>query len=63
VISTKEQEDIWAEERKYYAARFVWHRRSLLTPKRLTWEAWWERMFQDKYKDYVRKMMDKKKEA
>jgi len=63
VISTKKQEDIWAEERKYCAARFVWNRRSLKTPKRLTWQQWWERMFQDNYNDYVRKMMDKKKEA
>lgn len=50
-----------AEDRKYCAARFVWRRRSLRTPnKRVTWEAWWERMFGENYKNYVRAMIEKK---
>jgi len=60
-IFTEEEEVQLAEDRKYCAARFVWRRRSLRTPnKRVTWEAWWERMFGENYKNYVRAMIEKK---
>jgi len=29
----------------------------------VTWEQWWEKMFQDNYREYTNKMMAKKKEA
>jgi hypothetical protein len=62
VISTKEQEAKWAEEKKYHAARYVWPRRHYKTPKQMvTWEQWWEKMFQDNYREYTNKMMAKKK--
>ena len=60
MISTKEQEEKWAEEIKYFAARFVWTRRHQKTPKNLTWEQWWERRFQDSFREYTEKLMDKK---
>jgi len=28
-----------------------------------TWEQWWEKMFQDNYREYTDKMMAKKKGA
>ena len=64
MISTKEQEAKWAEEKKYHAARWVWVRRRARTPKTMvTWEQWWEKMFQDNYREYTDKQMAKKKEA
>jgi len=64
VISGKEQEAKWAEEKKYYAARFVWTRRKKRTPSaRYNWEQWWEKMFGDNYREYTDKLIANKKGA
>ena len=60
MISTKEQEEKWAEEIKFIAARFFWTRRHHKTPKNFTWEQWWERRFQDSFREYTEKLMAKK---
>jgi hypothetical protein len=56
-----DQEKQWAEEKKYYAARFVWRRRGQRTPsRRYTWQQWWEKKFDDNYRQYTQKMIEKK---
>jgi len=60
-VTPEDQEAKWAEEKKYYAARFVWSRRQQRTPsRRHTWEQWWEKMFRDDYRDYTNKMIERK---
>jgi hypothetical protein len=63
-MTSEDQEAIWAEQKKLCAARWVWTRRRVRTPKQMiTWEQWWEKMFQDNYREYTDKMMAKKKGA
>ena len=60
-MTSEEQEAKWQEEKKYYVARFVWFRRRQKTPsRRYTWEQWWEKMFDDNYRQYTQKMIKKK---
>lgn len=63
-MKSEEQEAIWEEQKKLCAARMVWKKRGQKTPKQnLTWEQWWEKMFQDNYREYTDKQMAKKKGA
>jgi hypothetical protein len=42
----------------------VWKKRRVRTPNQnITWEQWWEKMFQDNYREYTDKQMAKKKGA
>ena len=62
--TSPEQEARWADEIKYYAARWVWTRRFWKVPRRgITWERWWELKFGESYLPYVERMAQKKKAA
>ena len=55
------QEEKWADDIKYYAARFCWKMRDQrCRGKPYTWEQWWERRFNDSYRRYTKEMTDKK---
>ena len=49
-MTSEEQEQVWAEQKKLCAARYVWSRRYEITPiAKITYEQWWEKMFNDNY--------------
>ena len=54
-------EEKWEADKKYHAARYVWKKRNRYNPRqRMTYQAWWEKMFNDKLEDYAEKMRDAK---
>ncbi len=58
-----EQEQKWAEEIKYYAARSIWHKRTKKAPIGPgTWGVWFERKFGEPYMEYVERMKRQKAE-
>ena len=63
-MTSEEQEVIWEEQKKLCDARMNRKKRGQKTPKQnLTWEQWWEKMFQDNYREYTDKQIAKKKGA
>ena len=42
------------EQIKYHAARYVWKKRRETVPrKKISWHAWWDKMFKDDLLDYA----------
>jgi hypothetical protein len=63
-MTSEEQEAKWEAHKKLCAARMVWKKRGQKIPNQnITWEKWWEKMFQDDYREYTDKQMAKKKGA
>tara|TARA_B100000497_G_scaffold125504_1_gene162102 strand:+ start:1583 stop:1789 length:207 start_codon:yes stop_codon:yes gene_type:complete len=66
VIFTKEEqerEDMWAQQKKYYAARSVWRKRFQTVPSgrhNKNWGQWFEKMFGENLDDYAKRMAKKK---
>tara|TARA_Y100001937_G_C6871404_1_gene220765 strand:+ start:194 stop:424 length:231 start_codon:yes stop_codon:yes gene_type:complete len=58
---SREQEEIWQEQKKYHAARYVWNRRGRMNyRKRMTYGQWWEKMFNDDLEAYAEKLQQAK---
>ena len=64
VIFTEEdlaKENVWAAQKKYYAARMTWKRRMQIVPSgRRTWAQWFEKMFGENLEAYAKRMATKK---
>jgi|TARA_R110000737_G_C14174499_1_gene412096 hypothetical protein len=66
VIFTKEdqeKEDLWAAQKKYYAARSVWRKRFQEVPSGRhgkTWGQWFEKMFGENLEAYAKRMAKEK---
>ena len=61
-MTSEDREQVWAEQKKLCAARYVWSRRYDITPiGKITYEQWWEKMFNDNYDRYTADMMAKKR--
>jgi hypothetical protein len=61
-MSCADQERQWAEEIKLHAARWAWRHRRRYTPRRITWERWFEKKFGEPLQVYAKRMMEKKNE-
>jgi len=63
VIFTEEdlaKENVWAAQKKYYAARMTWKRRMQIVPSgRRTWAQWFEKMFGENLEEYAKRMAKK----
>lgn len=54
---------MWAEQKKYYAARSVWRKRFQTVPSgrhNKNWGQWFEKMFGENLDDYAKRMAKKK---
>jgi len=64
VIFTKEeqqQEALWAEQKKYHAARMAWRRRTRMVPSgKRSWAQWFRKMFGERLEVYARRMAKNK---
>jgi predicted RNA-binding protein (virulence factor B family) len=64
VIFTEEEqkrEDLWAQQKKYYAARMTWKKRMQIVPSgKRTWAQWFEKMFGENLEKYAKRMAEKK---
>mgnify|MGYP003137993445 FL=1 len=62
--STDEQEEKWADEIKYYAARYIYFKQNKPVPYQRTnktWREWWEAKYKTSYQDYIEEMAAKKR--
>jgi len=58
------QEEKWAEDIKYYAARFCWKMRDQrCRGKPYTWATWFERRFEENLNSYANRMKGKRKKS
>ena len=66
VIFTEEEqkkEDLWAQQKKYHAARYVWKKRFNEVPSGRhgkTWGQWFEKMFGESIELYAKRMAKKR---
>ena len=56
----QQKEDLWAQQKKYHAARMTWKRRMQIVPSgRRTWAQWFEKMFGENLEEYAKRMAKK----
>jgi len=49
------QEDRWAKEIKYYAARYAWLRQTQRSRKGATWADWFEKKFGESLNEFAQR--------
>ena len=56
------QENQWADQIKYHAARAIWHKRRATVPSgKYSWAIWFEKKYGEPYLEYVERIKKQKK--